>query len=47
MLKLTRFEDAPTRLRGRDVRAGYQRGWGLQFGDLVGQIHQDPLYNKR
>jgi hypothetical protein len=46
MLKLTRFEDAPTRQRGRNIRAGYQRGWGLQFGDLIGEIHQDPLYAK-
>lgn len=46
MVQLTRFEDAPTRTRGRNVRAGYQRGWGLQFGDLAGQIHQDPLYNR-
>lgn len=44
MLELTRFETAPTRLRGRNIRAGYQRGWGLQFGDLVGNIHRDPLY---
>lgn len=28
------------------VRAGYQRGYGLQYGDLVGQLHQDELYNK-
>lgn len=46
MLKLNRFEDAPTRLRGRNIRAGYQRGWGLQFGDLVGKVHQDRLYAK-
>jgi macrocin-O-methyltransferase TylF-like protien len=46
MLKLPPFEDAPIRARGRNVRAGYQRGWGLQFGDLVGQVHQDPLYNR-
>lgn len=46
MVKLSRFEDAPTRSRGRNIRAGYQRGWGLQFGDLVGQVHRDPLYNR-
>lgn len=46
MVKLTHFDDAPTRSRGRNIRAGYQRGWGLQFGDLVGQVHQDPLYHR-
>jgi predicted O-methyltransferase YrrM len=44
MVKLPAFDEAPTRSRGRNVRAGYQRGWGLQFGDLVGEIHRDPLY---
>lgn len=29
---------------GRNLRAGYQRGWGLQFGTLVRQIRDDPLY---
>ena len=43
---LPKFEEAPTRSRGRNVRAGYQRGWGLQFGDLTGQLHQDKLYNR-
>lgn len=46
MLKLPSFPDAPVRMRGRNVRAGYQRGWGLQFGDLVAQVRQDPLYNR-
>jgi hypothetical protein len=46
MLRLTHFEDAPTRQRGRNIQAGYQRGWGLQFGDLIGQIHRDSLYTK-
>lgn len=29
---------------GRDVRAGYERGWGLQYGDLGEQIAKDPKY---
>lgn len=44
MVSLPAFDDAPTLSRGRNIQAGYQRGWGLQFGDLVGQLHQDPLY---
>lgn len=31
---------------GRDVRAGYTRGWGLQYGDLATQIAKDPVYVK-
>lgn len=31
---------------GRDVRAGYTRGWGLQYGDLANQIEKDPVYVK-
>ena len=46
MLKLPLFDEAPTRSRGRNIRSGYQRGWGLQFGDLAGQLHQDTLYNE-
>ncbi len=30
--------------RGRNVRDGYTRGWGLQFGDLREQVQSDPLY---
>lgn len=29
---------------GRNLREGYQRGWSLQFGDLVKTIEADPLY---
>jgi predicted O-methyltransferase YrrM len=32
--------------RGRVVREGYQRGWGLQFGDLKQKILDDPLYQQ-
>ena len=28
----------------RSVYEGYQRGWGLQFGDLRQQVLKDPLY---
>ncbi|MDK1389459.1 TylF/MycF/NovP-related O-methyltransferase [Sinorhizobium sp. 8-89] len=43
---LPEFGEAPERSRGRNVRAGYQRGRGLRSGDLVSQLHQDKLYNK-
>jgi predicted O-methyltransferase YrrM len=43
-ITLPPFVEASERLRGRNVRAGYQRGWGLQFGDLHGQILKDDLY---
>jgi hypothetical protein len=29
---------------GRNVYEGYQRGWGLQFGDLKEKVLNDPLY---
>lgn len=32
--------------RGRNVYEGYQRGWGLQFGDLRRQVLNDPLYHE-
>lgn len=31
---------------GRNVSEGYQRGWGLQFGDLKEKILADPLYQE-
>lgn len=31
---------------GRNVREGYARGWGLQFGGLGLKVEQDPLYRK-
>jgi hypothetical protein len=43
-IKLPPFNEASERLRGRNIRAGYQRGWGLQFGDLHGQVLKDDLY---
>jgi predicted O-methyltransferase YrrM/SAM-dependent methyltransferase len=30
--------------RGRVVREGYQRGWGLQYGGLREKVLSDPLY---
>lgn len=32
--------------RGRSVRDGYQRGWGIQFGSLRDQVRADPLYRQ-
>ena len=32
--------------KGRNVRDGYARGWGLQFGDLRKIIFRDPLYQE-
>jgi hypothetical protein len=32
--------------RGRNVYEGYQRGWGLQFGDLRNRVLCDPLYRE-
>lgn len=31
---------------GRDVTAGYVRGWGLQFGKLLSTAKEDPVYQK-
>jgi hypothetical protein len=31
---------------GRNVYEGYQRGWGLQYGDLSKQVLADPLYRE-
>jgi len=42
MIKLPELTQAPRRHKGRDVRAAYQRGWGLQFSDLAEQVRKDP-----
>jgi hypothetical protein len=43
--KLTPFPNITDEIRkGRNLRDGYTKGWGLQFGDLQAQILQDPLY---
>lgn len=31
---------------GRNIYEGYQRGWGLQFGELKQQVLNDPLYKE-
>lgn len=30
----------------RNIYEGYQRGWGLQFGELKDQVNADPLYKQ-
>jgi SAM-dependent methyltransferase len=41
------FPDMPTGLRrGRDINAGYARGWGLQYGGLAETIARDGLYQQ-
>ena len=45
-MKLPELTQAPLRHRGRNVRAGYQRGWGLQFSDLAQQVRSDKLYRE-
>lgn len=37
-------EDAATFRGGRNVRDGYARGWGLQFGDLRDKVRKDKLF---
>ena len=32
--------------KGRNVYEGYQRGWGLQFGELRAAVLADPLYQE-
>ena len=32
--------------QGRNVYEGYQRGWGIQFGDLKNKILNDPLFQE-
>ena len=32
--------------KGRSVYEGYQRGWGIEFGDLRSQVRNDPLYKR-
>jgi len=44
---LTFFTSVPDETRnGRNVREGYARGWGLQFGDLRLKVEQDPLFRE-
>jgi hypothetical protein len=32
--------------RGRNVTAGYTRGWGLEFGGLASSVANDPIYKE-
>lgn len=34
----------PVNLHGRNINHGYQRGWGLEYGDLSKQIEAHPLF---
>jgi predicted O-methyltransferase YrrM len=44
---LPRFDGVPEGFRhGRNVREGYVRGWGLQYGDLRERVRADPLYRE-
>lgn len=41
------FKDIPEGLqKGRSVRDGYARGWGLQFGDLRQKVQKDKLFQE-
>ena len=41
------FGKIPDTLRkNRNIREGYSRGWGIQFGDLRKKIERDPLYRE-
>lgn len=46
MIKLPELTQAPLRHRGRNVRAGYQQGWGLQYADLAEQVRKDKLFRE-
>src|SRR6266498_3110889 len=44
---LPKLVGVPPGLRqGRNVYEGYQRGWGLQYGDLREKVLEDPLYTE-
>ena len=38
--------DAESLREGRNVRDGYARGWGLQFGELREKVRNDKLYQE-
>jgi predicted O-methyltransferase YrrM len=42
--KLPSFDIPRGITNGRCVYEGYQRGWGLEFGDLNRQVARDPLF---
>jgi len=33
-------------VKGRNVRDGYARGWGLRFDGLIQKVMADPLYQE-
>ncbi|MFZ4116178.1 MAG: hypothetical protein ACOYK6_05585 [Chthoniobacterales bacterium] len=37
---------ASSLVAGRNIVAGYARGWGLQFGTLIDVVQNDPLYQE-
>lgn len=39
-------DDLATLRKGRNVRDGYARGWGLQFGDLREKVSNDKLFQE-
>lgn len=39
-------DDAATFRGGRNVRDGYARGWGLQFGNLRDKVRKDRLFQE-
>ena len=46
-LVLPEFPGMPREWRaGRCPYEGYQRGWGLEFGDLAERVESDPLYRE-
>ena len=47
LIELPEFTSIPDGLfKGRSVRDGYCRGWGLPFGELESQIAKDTLYQE-
>lgn len=46
MILMPNFDYIHETSKGRSVRAGTQRAWGLQFGDLTEQIAANSLYKE-
>lgn len=45
-INLPRLSVEPGLRSGRSPLEGYQRAWGLQFGDLAGQVTASPLFQE-
>ncbi len=45
-MALAHRKTATSLVAGRNIVAGYARGWGLQFGTLVDVVQEDPLYQE-